>query len=69
MKTPLSRLNACPAAEFVAVCGPFFEHSPWIAERTAGRRPFASVDDLHRELCATVAAATREEQLGLIIDG
>lgn len=66
MKTPLSRLNSCSANEFVAICGRFFEHSPWIAERTASRRPFASLDELHRELCATVAAASREEKLSLI---
>ena len=32
--TPLSQLNAADRAGFVAVCGPLFEHSPWVAERT-----------------------------------
>ncbi len=66
MKTPLRWLNECTPEEFVAVCGRFFEHSSWIAERTAARRPFASCDELHRELCATIQSASRDEQLSLI---
>jgi 2-oxo-4-hydroxy-4-carboxy--5-ureidoimidazoline (OHCU) decarboxylase len=31
---PLETLNELDRASFVAVCGPLFEHSPWIAERT-----------------------------------
>ncbi len=49
--------------EFV---GPVFEHSPWIAAETWGRRPFASSEQLHHELCATVARAGVEKQLALI---
>jgi 2-oxo-4-hydroxy-4-carboxy-5-ureidoimidazoline decarboxylase len=66
MGTKLSELNACQTRQFVAVCGPFFEHSPWIAERTAARRPFHSRDELHVALCATVNAASAEEQLALV---
>ena len=33
MKIKLSELNRCSPSQFVAVCGPFFEHSPWVAER------------------------------------
>jgi 2-oxo-4-hydroxy-4-carboxy-5-ureidoimidazoline decarboxylase len=35
--TSLSQMNAVDRAGFVAVCGPLFEHSPWIAERTYDR--------------------------------
>jgi OHCU decarboxylase len=66
LKTQLGELNARDQAGFVAVCGPLFEHSPWIAERTWLRRPFASLESLHRELVATFAAATTAEQVGLI---
>lgn len=66
MTTKLSHLNACPAAEFVAVCGPFFEHSPWIAERTAERRPFVDRTMLHAALVATMHAAKVEEHLQLM---
>jgi OHCU decarboxylase len=63
---PLKTLNELDNAGFVAICGPLFEHSPWIAERTYAKRPFASIDALHAELVKTVAAATQAEQVGLI---
>jgi OHCU decarboxylase len=66
MKTKLRELNTCGTAWFVAVCGPLFERSPWIAERTAAQRPFASLDDLYRALCETVNRSTPDEQLALI---
>lgn len=66
MPISLRELNVCSGERFVAVCGPLFEHSPWIAERTASQRPFASREILHRALCATVRAANREDQLGLV---
>lgn len=66
MKLTLSELNACDVARFVAVCGPLFEHSPWIAEQTLRQRPFVSRDDLHRALVATMQAASPEEQLALV---
>jgi len=65
-KTPLPKLNAMSQADFVNVCGGFFEHSPWIAERTWSKRPFASLDALHAALVATLGASTRDEQVGLI---
>lgn len=51
---------------FVRVVGPVFEHSPWIAERAAASRPFASLDSLHAALCEVVTCATADEQLALI---
>lgn len=62
----LAELNALARDEFVRVVGPVFEHSPWIAERAWERRPFASRDELHVALCATVRAADSGEQLSLI---
>jgi OHCU decarboxylase len=62
----LSDLNGRDRAAFVEVCGPVFENSAWIAERTWPRRPFPSIDSLHRELVATVEAATDVEKRGLI---
>jgi len=62
----LSLLNSMTREEFVGVCGPFFEHSPWIADRAWLQRPFASADDLYEKLCAVVEAATPEEKLKLI---
>ena len=66
MPHTLPQLNALPVAEFVAAVGPVFEHSPWIAERAAGQRPYASLEALHTALCAVVADATPDEQLTLI---
>ena len=65
-KTTLSQLNAMDEPQFVATVGPVFEHSPWIAQRTFPKRPFASILELHGRLVATVRAADESEKLGLI---
>jgi len=62
----LASLNAMSAADFVSAVGNVFEHSPWVAERAAGARPFASRLALHEAMCAEVARASSEEQLALI---
>ena len=64
--TTIEHLNRCPADEFVALVGPVFERSPWIAAAVADRRPFASRAALHAALCDTVTRATSEQQLALI---
>ena len=66
VRPTLSDLNSRDLAGFVDVCGPVFESSPWIAERTWPRRPFPSIEHLHRELVTTVEAATEDEKIGLI---
>ena len=50
-------------AAFVERYGALFEHSQWVVERAARRRPF---DDLHAGLMAVVADASDEERLALI---
>jgi len=62
----LSQLNSVSLDEFVRIVGLVFEHSPWIAEVTWPKRPFASVKELHRALCQTVTDAGEEKQLVLI---
>ena len=64
--TTISQLNLADVAGFVAVCGPLFEHSPWIAERTAPLRPFADREALHAALVGTMLAAASAEQVQLI---
>ena len=66
MPCPLAELNACDLTRFLEVCGPLYEHSPWVAERAFACRPFASREALHAALVAAVAAATPDEQLALI---
>jgi len=63
---PLAILNAAARDDFVRICGPFFEHSPWIAERAFEARPFKSRDALHVALCDVVRRASVEEQVKLI---
>ena len=62
----LTQFNSPSCDEFVRVVGSVFEHSPWIAEATWAKRPFASVEALHAALCETVRNADEEKQLALI---
>jgi len=62
----LSDINALSGEEFVRLIGPVFEHSPWIAERTCLKRPFGSIEAIHKALCETVRQAAPQEQLNLI---
>lgn len=66
MSHTLDSLNSVNRDGFVAVLGHLFEHSPWVAEETWPRRPFRDPTHLHRELCATMRAASRERQRALI---
>ncbi|UTY56183.1 allantoate amidohydrolase [Massilia sp. erpn] len=66
MTITLSELNACGSAAFVDHLRGIYEHSPWIPERAAAQRPFASVTALKQALQTEVSKATQDEQLGLI---
>jgi len=56
----------CGPEEFTRALAPVFEHSPWIAARTAAKRPFSDRDDLYGALCETVMKASEDEKLSLI---
>ena len=62
----LTQLNSLQRDEFVRVVGPVFEHSPWIADLTWPKRPFADVEQLHHELMSVVRSAGEERQVELI---
>src|SRR5205085_8237888 len=62
----LAELNAMDRVEFVRIVGPVFEHSPWVAARTANQRPFLSREALHAALAATVEKASEDEKICLI---
>ena len=64
--TTLSDLNSCDAAAFVDALRGIYEHSPWIPERAAPLRPFATVAALKFALQSVVASAQVNEQLSLI---
>src|SRR4029453_7941631 len=51
---------------FVETLGWIFEDSPWVAERTWTRRPFASLDALHEAMIDVVQQASEREQLALL---
>jgi 2-oxo-4-hydroxy-4-carboxy-5-ureidoimidazoline decarboxylase len=62
----LAELNALDQPAFTAALGHLFEHSPWVAEETWPRRPFADAAQLHAALCRTMQGADTERQLALI---
>jgi len=65
-RVALEAVNSLGKAEFVAKLGGVFEHSPWVAERAWQRRPFRSVDQLHRAMMSAVENAAEEEKLALV---
>lgn len=62
----IDELNAMDRRAFVDALGWIFEDSPWVAERTWPKRPFASRDHLHEAMMAEVSAAAVEERLALL---
>lgn len=62
----LQHLNQLPPARFVEALDGIFEHSPWIAQRAAARRPFASRLDLLDGMRRVVSESNPDEQLMLI---
>jgi N-carbamoyl-L-amino-acid hydrolase len=64
--TTLASLNTLDARAFVAALNGIYEHSPWIPERAAGRRPFASLAALKLALQQAVDVASDDERLALL---
>ncbi|MFD2367698.1 allantoate amidohydrolase [Pseudoduganella sp. GCM10020061] len=64
--TTLTELNQIEAGAFVERLGGIYEHSPWIPERAAAARPFATLAALKLALQEVVAQASAGEQLGLL---
>lgn len=64
--TTLATLNTLDPAAFAAALGGIYEHSPWVAERAAGRRPFATLAALKLALQAVVDTASADERLVLL---
>jgi 2-oxo-4-hydroxy-4-carboxy-5-ureidoimidazoline decarboxylase len=59
----LEEVNSLGKREFVARFGGVFEHSPWIAERAWHKRPFRSLEELHRALLDAVVSEAEKLQL------
>lgn len=62
----LAELNAAPPADFCAALRGVWEHSPWIVEAAAARRPFARRADLAAAMADIVERAGEERQLALL---
>ncbi len=65
-RIPLRELNRMETAGAVERLGHLFEHSPWVVAETWDRRPFTTVEELHRALCATMRSAPEARKLALI---
>ena len=66
MVLSIDDLNRMAAAEFTAAFGDVAEHSPWVAERAAGARPFADRDAVAQAFAAALRGATRDERLAVL---
>lgn len=66
MALTLDQFNAAAPAEALRLLDGLYEHSPWVVERALTQRPFKSLAALKWALVQSLAAATPEEQLGLI---
>jgi 2-oxo-4-hydroxy-4-carboxy-5-ureidoimidazoline decarboxylase len=62
----LEHLNTIDDAAFTEALGDVFEHSPWVAEKAAAARPFASLAALFAAMRAVVQDAGVERQTALI---
>ncbi len=61
-----AEVNSLEEEELVARFGAVFEHSPWVAERAWHRRPFSSIEDLHRAMTTEIREAHFDEQMALL---
>lgn len=66
MSLTLEQLNALPAAEYEAAIDFVYEHQPWVAQASTSKRPFASLDDIHRTLKEIVEAASEETKVAIL---
>lgn len=62
----IADLNAAAPADFCAALGGVWEHSPWIVEAAALRRPFAHRAALAEAMAVIVAEAGEARQLDLL---
>lgn len=68
MKTILKKLNDMTEAQFTECFGEIFEHSPWIAEKAAHKRPFPSVEKAFTTMKTEVEQSSEKDQLTLILE-
>jgi 2-oxo-4-hydroxy-4-carboxy-5-ureidoimidazoline decarboxylase len=62
----LDHLNSCEPDAFAEALGEIFEHSPWVAQAAAERRPFPTVTALHEAMMAVIRAAPADRALAFL---
>ncbi|SDB14202.1 2-oxo-4-hydroxy-4-carboxy-5-ureidoimidazoline decarboxylase [Bauldia litoralis] len=63
---PLETVNLMESDDFVATFGDIAEHSPWVAEEAAARRPFVSRDAMIAAFQAAIGEAGVDRQHELL---
>ena len=63
----LAVANGMSVADFVAAFGDVAEHSPWVAEQAAERRPFAARDAMIEAFQNAIGEAGAEAQQALLL--
>jgi 2-oxo-4-hydroxy-4-carboxy-5-ureidoimidazoline decarboxylase len=66
MTLSIDALSAMDRDAFTKALDGIWEHSPWVAERSWEKRPFADVASLHHAMAGVVTAASEAKQLALI---
>ena len=66
MLLSIDDLNRMSVAEFAANFGDVAEHSPWVAERATGARPFADREAVVDAFAAVLRGAARDERLAVL---
>ena len=66
MLLSIDDLNRMTVSQFTATFGDVAEHSPWVAERAAGARPFADRDAVAQAFAAALQGAPLDEQLAVL---
>lgn len=66
MTLTLDQINQAPLQEALHQLEGVYEHSPWIAEKALGQRPFQSLAHLKYALAAVVSEASQAAQIALI---
>ena len=66
MSLTIDQINSAPHAEAVGLLDGIYEHSPWVADRALGARPFKSLTDLKLQMARVLHTASKESQIQLI---
>ena len=62
----LDQVNALDQADFTALLGGIYEHSPWVARRSWPQRPFESLSRLQAAMAQALDSASADERMAVI---